>query len=410
MSDVNFRDNIAIAIDGGGIKGLIVCYALIELEKILGVDRLIECDRIKVIAGTSTGAIIAGAIAAGMCGEKILELYERLGPQVFTKGGRLAPFGRYIFPFHLIPGSVTIWPIRLMKLLPWGLGQVILYPLFPARYSGEPFRREICDVLSDYPISTYDNPTLAAVTNHLQENYHGQTIIMTAVEVGERRTHFFKTTHHEQYKDSMTLVDTILASSAIPTFWEPIPLREEFEKRVCTENNWPQDRLAERVLVDGGVGSFGNPASVAAWEMCNRANPDERRHYKYEDTTILSFGTGTVSAETFLRKRSHPSRWWAFQWAQRSIDLFIDSGLRQQSRNILMAYPGIDLRRYQIELPSIIGADAIGEINGALKDAGMQMAKNLKEDRHALHHNEDNRYDPEGIYDDNILKQFLVKK
>ena len=59
MTNDKPRDNIAIAIDGGGVKGAMVAYGIIELEKYLGLEEgqpLISDPRVKVLAGTSTGA------------------------------------------------------------------------------------------------------------------------------------------------------------------------------------------------------------------------------------------------------------------------------------------------------------------------------------------------------------------
>ncbi len=50
------RKNTGIAIDGGGIKGLIIARALMSLETELGCKPLINHPQIKILAGTSTGA------------------------------------------------------------------------------------------------------------------------------------------------------------------------------------------------------------------------------------------------------------------------------------------------------------------------------------------------------------------
>jgi len=63
------REHIGVAVDGGGVRGAIVAQGIIELERLLGVDRLIDSPRVKVFAGTSTGSLIAVALAAGLSGE-----------------------------------------------------------------------------------------------------------------------------------------------------------------------------------------------------------------------------------------------------------------------------------------------------------------------------------------------------
>ncbi len=97
-----FRKNVAIAIDGGGIRGLIVARALSILEMTLG-QPLHMISRLN--AGTSTGAIIAAGIAAGMTASELETLYHSLGPKVFPTTLRklIFPLTRYKYPaepFH----------------------------------------------------------------------------------------------------------------------------------------------------------------------------------------------------------------------------------------------------------------------------------------------------------------------
>ncbi len=80
-----FRKHVAISIDGGGIKGVMVTRALAMLEDHLGKS---AHDLFRLTAGTSTGAIIAAGIGAGMTGEQMYDLYIQLGETVFRKSWR----------------------------------------------------------------------------------------------------------------------------------------------------------------------------------------------------------------------------------------------------------------------------------------------------------------------------------
>jgi uncharacterized protein len=73
-----------LAIDGGGIRGLIPALVLAELEQRTG-RRMGEL--VDLIAGTSTGAIIACALARPdpMPARRIAELYETEGPKIFDR-------------------------------------------------------------------------------------------------------------------------------------------------------------------------------------------------------------------------------------------------------------------------------------------------------------------------------------
>ena len=77
-----FRKNVAIAIDGGGIRGVIPARALMMLEETLGRS----ChDIFRLTSGTSTGSILAAGIAHGLRAEQMYNLYVDLGNEVFRK-------------------------------------------------------------------------------------------------------------------------------------------------------------------------------------------------------------------------------------------------------------------------------------------------------------------------------------
>ena len=92
-----FRKNVAIAIDGGGMRGVIVARALMMLERTL--NRPLN-QIFQLAAGTSTGSIIAGAVAAGLPAQQIFQMYLEMGPSIFKKSlrSRLWPLMRYRYP------------------------------------------------------------------------------------------------------------------------------------------------------------------------------------------------------------------------------------------------------------------------------------------------------------------------
>src|SRR5579884_4291292 len=71
-----------LAIDGGGIRGIIPATALVKLEQTTG---QLTRDIFAFVAGTSTGAIIAAGIAAGVPAQRILDLYVTRSPEVLTQ-------------------------------------------------------------------------------------------------------------------------------------------------------------------------------------------------------------------------------------------------------------------------------------------------------------------------------------
>jgi patatin-like phospholipase/acyl hydrolase len=69
-----------LSLDGGGYLGLAGAAFLAELERHFGVS----ChDSFDLFCGTSTGAIIALALASGKSAREVVDLYKGFGPRVF---------------------------------------------------------------------------------------------------------------------------------------------------------------------------------------------------------------------------------------------------------------------------------------------------------------------------------------
>jgi patatin-like phospholipase/acyl hydrolase len=73
-----------LAIDGGGIRGLIPAMVLAEIERRTGRPAGGLFD---LIAGTSTGGILAAALARPdpIPAAQLVELYEQEGPKIFHR-------------------------------------------------------------------------------------------------------------------------------------------------------------------------------------------------------------------------------------------------------------------------------------------------------------------------------------
>ncbi len=78
-----------LSIDGGGVRGIIASRLLERLER----ERSHFLDRFDLVAGTSTGGIIALAIAAGIAPDRISEMYMERAPSIFPRdlGDKLGP-------------------------------------------------------------------------------------------------------------------------------------------------------------------------------------------------------------------------------------------------------------------------------------------------------------------------------
>ncbi|WP_439126496.1 CBASS cGAMP-activated phospholipase [Photobacterium sanguinicancri] len=83
----NFR---ILALDGGGLRGTFTAAVLAKWDDMLkaggGNDLISHFD---LVAGTSTGAILAIGLAMGLTPREILEFYKENGPQIFPKDRKL---------------------------------------------------------------------------------------------------------------------------------------------------------------------------------------------------------------------------------------------------------------------------------------------------------------------------------
>lgn len=72
-----------LSLDGGGLRGLITARLLQRLNDEPGIAGWL--DRTDLIAGTSTGGILALGLAAGKTPQDIVDLYKNKGPAIFDE-------------------------------------------------------------------------------------------------------------------------------------------------------------------------------------------------------------------------------------------------------------------------------------------------------------------------------------
>jgi predicted acylesterase/phospholipase RssA len=350
MSMTPLRNNVALAIDGGGIKGLVIAQALIALEDELGGKPLIQHPQLKIMAGTSTGAIITAAIAMGMKAADIAQVYLDMGQKVFPP---LAP---------------TWFPKPLEQA-----DEFVRIVTQPSLYSNE----RLIDLLKTVIQQQTGKAdfTLAELNEQLGPD---KALILTAVNISERRTRFLKS-----YKPSdgdWKLWEAILASSSAPI---ALPV-------------WARDEAGgKRVYyTDGGVGNYGNPAWIVAQEAVIF------RSYDPAAVTVLSFGTGWVNGDNYEKAVGIPAKWHGLDWAQNAPIVIVGDAARAQSLDIIEGFGAgqIDLRRFQFPLEKDINADAYGDDTtyAFMKQLGDQLGERIRHDQFAP--NADPQYDPEGLY------------
>jgi hypothetical protein len=116
---MSYRDRVSspgpkklLALDGGGIRGVITLEVLRRMESMLADqlgagDDFVLGDYFDYIAGTSTGAVIAAGLARGLRVGQLLDLYVRRGEEMFDHASLLRRY-RYRYGSlrlrHLLQG------------------------------------------------------------------------------------------------------------------------------------------------------------------------------------------------------------------------------------------------------------------------------------------------------------------
>ena len=92
-----------LTIKGGGIRGIIPTCCLMKLEQQLG--GLVR-DHIDYCAGTSTGALLTAAVAAGVPARQILTVYTDRSKEIFTPTGVAADGKRVLVGYMYDPKNL----------------------------------------------------------------------------------------------------------------------------------------------------------------------------------------------------------------------------------------------------------------------------------------------------------------
>jgi hypothetical protein len=100
-----------LALDGGGVRGALSVAFIERMEALLAdrpgtAGRARLCDHFDLVGGTSTGAIIATALALGMSAEDIRAFYFRLAPRVFRRPPFRLPFVGTRFDSRALEGEI----------------------------------------------------------------------------------------------------------------------------------------------------------------------------------------------------------------------------------------------------------------------------------------------------------------
>lgn len=159
-----------MSIDGGGIKGAFPAAFLSSLQENL---KHPIADYFDLIAGTSTGGILALGLGLGLSPSEILGFYRSFGPRIF-------------------PASQK-WSTRAKHY-------------YDTKYSNDPLRQAL--------ESTFGRKLLGESR---------QRLIIPSFSANTGKIYVYKTPHHTRFQSDwrQSAVEVALATSAAPTYFPP---------------------------------------------------------------------------------------------------------------------------------------------------------------------------------------------
>lgn len=241
-------DRWILSLDGGGMRGLATAVFLGRLEEEIGLP-LSRC--FDLVAGTSSGAIVAGSLAIGPDDKQIVATSQL--PDIFAKDG----------PRIFRSTSMGTW-----KTLRW-----LRRPLYETSVLADAIEKGVgtlmlSDLRSDLLVTSYDmrggRPVL------FQSWLAGNSPDCVANRAHEMGIMEMCPTREGSLTPNFKLRDALVASAVVPTFFAPLRV--------------PRTGGDHYALIDGFVYAL-NPVLPAYFAARRRFGYGERFH-------ILSIGTG----------------------------------------------------------------------------------------------------------------------
>lgn len=233
-----------LAIDGGGIRGVLALEILQKIETLLrpkaSGDHFRLAHYFDYIAGTSTGGIIAAGLSIGMSVGEIKRFYEEAGPQMFVRSNLLQ---------------------RLRH-----------------KYDDEPLARMLQKVFGRD--TCLGSPRLQTLLLLVMRN----ATTDSPWPLSNNPYAKYNLASHPDNNLNLPLWQLIRASTAAPTYFPPEVIV------------FP-GRSTERIFVDGGITMYNNPAFqmflMATVDRYWTQKPSARWKSGADNMLIVSVGTGT---------------------------------------------------------------------------------------------------------------------
>jgi uncharacterized protein len=265
-----------LALDGGGVRGALTVAFLERIEALLDArcgTKVRLGDHIDLVGGTSTGAVIAGALALGYRTAQVKDFYLKLAPYAFKR---------------------QRWAI----------------PILQAKFDARGLRDQIEAVVGNRALSSSDLITGFCIITKRMDT--GSPWILS----NNPRAPFWDDGPGYIGNKHYPLVNMVRASTAAPHFFDPellpISQTEVLPDSVAKPLNVPRPArlvrallqhigLRERVkidpktyglFVDGGVTPHNNPA-LALFHMATLSPFNINWPAGPDRLTVVSVGTGT---------------------------------------------------------------------------------------------------------------------
>jgi len=236
-----------LSLIGGGIRGAFVTSLLKEFEQKSGRPIAESFD---LIAGTSTGGIIAAGLALGLTAEELHEFYVQHGKQIFSPRPPYKAKGamRLVFP-------MANWVFRRKT----GEG---LDAAFRARFCPHALQMAFDEAYGDRTLKSIKFTRL----------------IIPSVNLTKGEPHVFRSLHlpkgvHDQ---DVKISDMVVAATAAPTYF-------------------PHRKIDNSAFVDGAIWSndpsmlaFAEAMRIQQFEKCH----EENHQLETKEIHLLSIGTG----------------------------------------------------------------------------------------------------------------------
>jgi len=258
-----------LALDGGGIRGALTLGYLKKIETILrekhGNDYLL-CDHFDLIGGTSTGSIIAAALAIGKSVDEIVDLYMDLGGKIF---GKKRSFWNPLETWKFLKAGYDY--IELENSLKEAFGNITI--------ESDQIKTGLCIVAK-----RADTNSVWPIINHPKGKFYD-------TNMGKNK--------------NIPLWQAVRASSAAPTYFAPQMIDVGDGQRAA--------------FVDGGVSMANNPALTLLMVATLKGFPF-RWNMGEDELSIVSVGTGY---SIFKKQIGEIEEAWMKTWAQNVPDMLM---------------------------------------------------------------------------------------